>query len=127
MKTTGARPRATATAASEWVGGSFPLTETVSDQGETFRPSMVIWYEIPDEVIVKGTLVPPGSESSALLETVAQAFVEPEVGPPRRPARLRVADVDTARRLRAETGLPVVVAAVPERFDFRALRRTLGV
>lgn len=75
---------------------------------------MILWLELPDWIVLGVELVAqraPGALREALLRVMAR----PMVGPPRRPARIRVADEASAAELRpAVPGISVRVAATPE-------------
>jgi len=108
----GNRGRETA-AGCEWVGGRV-LSPFYVTEDDPFRPEMILWLEMPEEVILYGKMVDPDGPVS-LSEALAEAMESPLVGPPRRPSRIRVAD----RRLAAEIegaarGIEIVVAPTPE-------------
>jgi hypothetical protein len=82
---------------------------------EPHRPDLVLWLQMPDELVIKGLVLDPQQP-----ETFSQTFLDatraPMVGPPRRPRRIRVADAALAAELRAAIGdlIPVTVAPTPE-------------
>lgn len=98
----------------EWVGGQVTVPFYVTE-GQPYRPEMILWLELPDGLILKGTLIdpkkPPLSFSRVLLDTMDS----PMVGPPRRPGRIRVADPGLAAEVRAAApDIEVVEAPTPE-------------
>lgn len=84
-------------------------------EGEPYRPEAVIWLELPSELIVGWTLADPEAPPS-FADTLREAMRRPHAGPPRRPARVRVADEALAGQARAALGerTEVVVAPTPE-------------
>ena len=102
------------TGAPEWVGGrlAFPFYIT---EGEPYRPDMILWLELPEELVVAHTLIDPKGPPVFFGDTLLQAMASPMVGPPRRPARVRVADAHLAAEVReAVPGINVAVAPTPE-------------
>jgi len=98
----------------EWVGGRV-LSPFYVTEDDPFRPEMILWLEMPEELILYGTMIDPAGPAVSLSEALAEAMESPLVGPPRRPSRIRVAD----RRLAAEIagaarGIEIVVAPTPE-------------
>ncbi len=84
-------------------------------EGTPFRPEVILWLEMPDELVLQFRLIdpkePPVSFGSTLLETMKS----PLVGPPRRPEVVRVSDgllAEEVRRILPEA--EVVVAPTPE-------------
>ncbi len=97
----------------EWVGGRLSPPFYVTE-GEPYRPEMVVWLELPDDLVVGNALAAPGKEVS-LGQTLIEAMRRPAVGPPRRPARIRVANARQAEEVRAAVpGIDVRVAPTPE-------------
>lgn len=75
---------------------------------------LVIWLELPSILIVGSAMVDERKPVS-LGETLAATMAQPLAGPPRRPARIRVAKAELAKEVRgAADGIRVVVAPVPE-------------
>jgi hypothetical protein len=98
-----------------WLGGSFPMPAFVQEQGEPFRPEVVIWVSTDGFVVGHG-IAPPGELASTARESFDTATRTPMHGPPRVPARLRVASPDLAATLRAHLGpsVDVEIAPTPE-------------
>ena len=111
----------------EWLGGRYVLPHDVRDGDRTFRPDVVLWLELPSGLLVASTLG-NGGEPLSLAASLKEAMVQPAVGSPRRPSRIRVADERTARELRgAAAGIPILVAPVPELDDtFARLTDAMG-
>lgn len=103
----------------EWVGGYFSLNGQVTGEGPAYQPSLAVWIEPRGPLVVKGKVVRPGEERAALLRLLGEAFTSPEVGPPRRPARVRVADEELARRIRERHAMPTIVGPTPELNEMR--------
>ncbi len=103
--------------AREWVGGR-ALAPVWVGTDEPRRPEIVLWVELPSELVVGCTLTDPVAEPVPFARTLREAIAHPMAGTARRPSSVRVAAHDLAVELRAELGdeLPVVVAATPE-FD----------
>ena len=78
---------------------------------------LLAWLELPEGLIVGQRLVAPGDpEAAGLGRSLLEAMEAPLVGQPRRPDRIRVAEPDLAREVRAALGdeIPVEVAPTPE-------------
>jgi len=100
----------------EWVGGRrrspFYVTEV-----PPYRPDIVLWMELPSNLVLAVDTVHPDEEPSALARTLTAAMTEPLVGPPRRPRSVRVADEADAAEARAAlfgSDIEVIVAPTPE-------------
>jgi len=98
----------------EWVGGRV-LSPFYVTEDDPFRPEMILWLEMPEELVLYGDMIDPEGPAVSLADALVKATESPMVGPPRRPARIRVAD----RRLAAEVegaarGIEIVVAPTPE-------------
>jgi hypothetical protein len=101
-------------AGSEWVGGRV-LAPFYVTEGGPFRPELILWLEMPEELILNGTIVDPRSPEVSFAEALARAMEAPLVGPPRRPGRIRVEDRRLAEEIGgAARGIEVVVAPTPE-------------
>ena len=104
------------------------MTALFTGDGPQYRPSIIVWLELPNHQIIAGNAVRPGEEADALVSALETALREPSVGPRRRPDVLRIADTDLGARLRETFDLPVVVAPTPEqRFDIGSIRAELGL
>ena len=80
--------------------------------------------ELPEGLIVGQGLEAPHEPEADLGRVLLEAMEAPLVGQPRRPERIRVAEPDLAREVRAAMGdkIPVEVAPTPELDDlFRSL------
>jgi hypothetical protein len=108
-------PPMTSDAAREWVGGRLVMPVFVME-GEARRPEIILWLELPDELIVGCQLVDPKGPPVAFAQTLRGAMKKPMAGAPRRPERVRVAEEGLAQELHAVFGdkLDVRVAPTPE-------------
>ena len=98
----------------EWVGGRVTAPFTITEP-ESYRPEMILWLELPEDLIVASTLLDPEGPSVSFGETLLDAMASPLAGLPRRPARLRVSDARLAAEVReAVPDVEVVVAPTPE-------------
>ncbi len=100
----------------EWVGGSLSAPFFIHDRAEPYRPCIVIWFELPDGLVVGQTVVMPEDARGAVASALRSALTQPEVGLPRQPHSIRVPDAATAAQVRAEVAgeIPVTVAPTPE-------------
>lgn len=98
----------------EWVGGRRVAPVYVTE-GEPYRPELIIWMELPSQVVVSVAAVDPKDPQSSLSAALAEALENPMVGPPRQPARVRVEDEATAGEVKQVLpGAQVVVSPTPE-------------
>jgi hypothetical protein len=98
----------------EWVGGRYTLPEPIRDGDAVYRPQVVLWLELPSGLLVGSMMMDP-STALSFAETLEQTISSPAEGPPRRPARIRVADVKLATELRKSAGgIQIIIAPVPE-------------
>ncbi len=98
----------------EWIGGRYTFPAQIREGKEVFRPECILWFEMPDCLLVSSTVIDP-RHPVTLAETLSEAMLRPAVGPPRRPARIRVPDEAMANELRMEIdGIPITVTPVPE-------------
>src|SRR6266511_4064000 len=106
--------RAPAAATREWIGGRV-LPPFFVTEGEPYRPELIIWMDLPDGTVVGHHLQDPKAPID-FGATLATAMKRPLVGPPRRPARVRVATSDLAESARHVVGddVEIVVAPTPE-------------
>lgn len=82
---------------------------------EPYRPQAILWLDLSQGVVVGWQLIDPDAPPVSFAQTLEQVMQAPLVGPPRRPARLRVPDPQLAAELRQV--LPeaeIFVDAVPE-------------
>ena len=98
----------------EWVGGRITLPVYIAEP-QPFRPEIVLWLELPDDIIVGHELIDPSGPPVSFSEALLQAAASPLAGPPRRPRRIRVAQAHLAAELLgAFPDIEVVVAPTPE-------------
>lgn len=101
----------------EWVGGRVTLPVYVTE-GEPYHPEAVIWLELPSELVLGFSMIDPAKSPPSFSDTFREVTRSPLAGPPRRPARVRVADQALAAEARAALGDPgdteVIVAPTPE-------------
>lgn len=84
-------------------------------EGTPYRPKLMLWLEMPSGVVVSSMLIDPEGETPSFGASLLEAMASPLIGPPRRPAAVRVADARLAGEVRRV--LPearVVVAPTPE-------------
>ena len=96
-----------------WIAARRKLPAYVKEGDEAYRPMVVLWLD-PREGIVAFELV-QGDGERELVQLFQRAVTEPMVGPPRRPARVRVEEPGLAGVLRHGLGgaLPVSVGPAP--------------
>jgi hypothetical protein len=99
----------------EWVGGRVLLPDWIDEAGG-FQPELLLWLELPSDLIVAAELRDPRRGQPTFARVLRQALTAPAAGPPRRPARIRVAESALALQVRAVAGAKteVVVAPTPE-------------
>lgn len=83
----------------EWVGGRMASPFFVTE-GTPYRPDLILWLELPDDLILFASLSDPKETPTSFGETLLQAMRAPLAGPPRKPQRVRVADPHLAAELR---------------------------
>ena len=99
--------------AGEWVGGQLPAPAYVT-AGDPYRVEIILWLEVPGDVVVGTEVVDPRAPAS-VTQILVRSMAQPLVGPPRRPTRIRVADAALAVELRAVVpDIDVIVAPTPE-------------
>ena len=82
---------------------------------EPYRPEMLLWLELPDDLLVAGEVIDRNGPPIDAAQFLRRAFERPLAGAPRKPSRLRVADAAFAAELRATIrDIPIVVAPTPE-------------
>jgi hypothetical protein len=115
----GAGPRAGASRRTgalqrEWVGGRL-VSPFYITEGTPYRPEMILWLEMPDDLILHSVVIDPKAVPVSFGETLLQAVATPMVGRPRQPSTIRVADPGLAAEVRRVLpGVEVVVAPTPE-------------
>lgn len=98
----------------EWIGGIAPLPGYVTNEGEPYRPEVLLWMTA-DGAIVGNALGKPGEMRLLASDNLRETALRPLLGPPRSPTRVRVASAELAEALRAgHPGLEVVCAPTPE-------------
>jgi hypothetical protein len=104
----------------EWIGGRLSPPFFVTDREEPFRAELVVWMELPGGLVLAQDVHAPEDSQGALGRVLRAALERPLVGPPRRPAGIRVADASLAEEVRAVVGgaIRVEIAATPELDEF---------
>ena len=102
--------------AGEWIGGPLVAPFFVTDREDPYRPTVTVWMELPAGLVLAQNVSDPDDSAGALGRALRAALETPMVGPPRRPAEIRVADADLAAEVRAVIGeeIPVRIAPTPE-------------
>jgi hypothetical protein len=100
----------------EWIVGIAALPTYVTENGEVYRPNVIMWMDAATELILDTTIARPQAAlgaASAHLRTTARS---PVAGRPAMPGRVRVASPELAEALRRESpdGIEVVCAPTPE-------------
>src|SRR5437763_7288050 len=111
----------------EWIGNRYQLSTGVREGDAFMRPQVILWLELPQNVIVGMKLIHP-EQPATFGEALEEAMQRPAEGAPRRPARIRVPDEEMASELRGAAGdIPVTVDPVPELdFAFHLLSDSLA-
>lgn len=118
----------------EWVGGTIRAPFFLYDRAEPYRPSVALWLEMPDGLVVgQDLLFGDEDHEGGIAGVLREAMAAPMFGTPRRPDVIRVDDEMTATEVRAEVGgeIPIKIAPTPELDDvfqalFRAMAETPG-
>jgi hypothetical protein len=100
----------------EWVGGRLSPPFFITDRDEPYRPGLVVWMDARDGLVVGQDVVRPEDTDGAVARVLLSAMERPLAGPPRRPARIRVADAAVVAEVRKVLGddTPIEVAPTPE-------------
>ncbi|MBW2063943.1 MAG: hypothetical protein JRJ03_03300 [Deltaproteobacteria bacterium] len=99
----------------EWVGGRLLAPAYITGGEQPYRPEIVLWLELPNDLIVASEFIDPEGLPVSFGATLLDAMASPLVGPPRRPGRVRVADARLAAEVRETIpDIEVVVAPTPE-------------
>jgi hypothetical protein len=107
----------------EWVGGRLTTPFYVTE-GDPYRPEIILWLELPNDLVVGHMIIDPKGPLVSFGETLLHAMAMPMVGPPRRPARIRVADARLADEVqKTAPDIDVVVEPTPELDRLLALMR----
>jgi hypothetical protein len=96
----------------EWLGGRYILPNPIREGGALIQAEVVLWLEMPRNVVVGSTIIDPRSPVP-FAETLSTAMKSPAEGSPRKPAGIRVPKQELADALHG-LNVPVVVAPVPE-------------
>lgn len=101
--------------AEEWVGGRRLMPSYVMED-KPYRPELVIWLDVTNDLIVGSEVFKPGEPLSAEAELLATAMKRPMAGKPRSPSSIRVADSALAALLRGrlDPDVRIDVAQTPE-------------
>ena len=90
------------------------MTSAFITEGEPHRVELNLWFELPDELIIRMEVIDPNKPSS-FGSSLLHAMTQPACGKPRRPARIRVEDAALAAELRSiAPEIEIVVAPTPE-------------
>jgi hypothetical protein len=97
----------------EWIVAVVESPVPAAEDGETFHPVALVWYEPETDKVIDIQLTKPGLvDAPALFTRVTEA---PKEGPPRTPDRVRVADPVLAAALTGRIGdVEVVVGDISE-------------
>lgn len=85
--------------AEEWIGFRREMPNYVVDEGESYRPHFIGWYDARHDVILYGDLANPTVGHQALVTALESAIQQPLIGNPRMPTRIRVEDAADAQSL----------------------------
>ena len=101
--------------AEEWVGGRRLMPSYVMED-KPYRPELVIWLDVTNDLIVGSEAFKPGEPLSVEAELLASAMKTPMAGKPRSPSSIRVADSALAALLRGrlDPDVRIEVAETPE-------------
>lgn len=101
----------------EWVGARVlapMLFQEENPQRAPQRGELLIWLELPSELIVFSEVIDPNVPTS-LSDALLRAFEKPTRGAARRPAQIRVADAESAASIRnVVPDIPVRAGPTPE-------------
>lgn len=98
----------------EWIGGRIRSPFYITG-GKPYRPELIIWLEMPDDLIVAFAIEDPREAPLSLGDSLIEAMRKPLIGQPRKPTRIRVADAAAAREIkRALPTAEIVIAPTPE-------------
>ncbi|MCP5042810.1 MAG: hypothetical protein GY944_17435, partial [bacterium] len=102
--------------ATEWVGAQFTAPFSVEEDGASFQPEVIVWLELPSELIVGQAMLSPAEAGDALGRVLRASIESPLAGAPRRPAKIRIADPTQRSSVEqaVDQGVPVTVAPTPE-------------
>lgn len=107
-------PRRGPRASVEWVGGTAQMPAFIADEGEPWRPEVLMWLSA-DGAIVGSAVMNPAEILDAACDNLRETIAAPMWGAPHAPTRVRVASPELAAVLRA--GFPhieIVCAPTPE-------------
>nr|VFJ60250.1 MAG: hypothetical protein BECKDK2373B_GA0170837_10912 [Candidatus Kentron sp. DK] len=106
----------------EWIGGRVAFPVHLIDGDEPACPEVILWLESPGDLIVFHELVEHGEQCVSFDgqpvsfgNTLLAAMESPIIGRPRRPTRIRVADVVLAEEIReVAPDIEIKIAPTPE-------------
>ncbi len=100
----------------EWIGGVLSPPFRISDPNEPDRLDLIVWLEVPSDLIVGQELIDPRQPDGALSRVLRNALARPLAGPRRTPDTIRVADARLVKEVRRAVGpaIPITVAPTPE-------------
>ena len=97
----------------EWIAAVVESPALAVEDGESFRPAVLVWFEPDTGAVVDITLTRPGLANAP--ELFSRVTEQPKEGPPRTPRRVRVADPALAQALRGRIGdVEVIVGDISE-------------
>jgi hypothetical protein len=98
----------------EWSGGIFSLPAYVADEGEPYRPEVLLWLGA-DGAVLGRAVGKPGEVLDIASRSLHETMEHPMWGRPHAPTRVRVASPELAAALRiGHPRLDVVCAPTPE-------------
>lgn len=100
--------------APQWIGGIAPLRGHLAFGGEPFFPDVILWLD-EQGFILASAIGKPRETLSLAATSLRAAITEPQHGPPRTPASIRIASADLADVVRkSHPAIEVVCAPTPE-------------
>jgi hypothetical protein len=98
----------------EWVGGLASMPAYVTNEGEPYRPEILLWMGA-DGALLGSAVGKPGEVLGMASASLRETIAKPAWGRPHAPARVRVASPELAAALLAgNDGIDVVCAPTPE-------------
>jgi hypothetical protein len=98
-----------------WIGGIATMPAYIMGEGEPHRPEVLLWVDQKSLAVVGSLVDKPGTLVGRSSDHLHMVMKEPMFGPPRTPARLRVASPEMAKALRAgHPALDIVCGPTPE-------------
>ncbi|MCP5043788.1 MAG: hypothetical protein GY944_22395, partial [bacterium] len=98
------------------MGAQFTAPFSVEEDGAAFQPEVIVWLELPSELIVGQAMLSPAEAGDALGRVLRTSIESPLAGAPRRPAKIRIADPMQRSSVEqaVDQDVPVTVAPTPE-------------